>query len=946
VRTADAAIFFVASLLALCALLANPIPVHADQSAIVAVSGTLVGNAIWSPSNGIYEVFSDITIPASSSLTILPGTIVKMNYQASIINQGILAIGGVGARTFVTSIADDSVGGDTNADGTATSPALGNWGRIETSIGAVTEVENATLRYSGWNLPPRADMFLNSGGILSIKDSTLSDDVLLINNVAGTTTISTSSLTDTFYGVYRGGGSVDARNDWWGDPSGPEASSNPGGEGSSVWDGVAISPWLTQDPDTICSAGCESNVLFIPGIESSRLYTSPGGSESQLWEPGFFSNQADVKSLYLDPSGRSINPIYTKADGAIDTEGTHVIGGITLYSDDVYKTFLAQLAGLKASSAIADYLVFPYDWRLSPADIVNDGARYDDGTHYLDEALVTLAATSKTGKVTIVAHSNGGLVAKALMMKLQSEGRADLVDKVILVDVPQTGTPKAAASMLHGDFQKIPDAVGFMVSEATARGLAENMPDAYDLLPSSAYFASVATPVVDLSSAPTLKSTSGIATNTITSAAALASFLTGSGGRAKPAFADTETPDVLSPTLLSNAASIHASLDAWQPPLGVQVIQIAGWGIDTPSEITYSEVPHTQCQTGTCTTVEATRHIVDMTEDGDGTVVIPSQVATTSWVTYYININKFNNDAHTNFSHGNITDALPFANLLDLILASTSPQLLPNYVSPIEPQQTSLSKSLRLRVLSPVTLDAYDNLGNHTGIAPNPNPLSDDIYVEEQIPGSYYQQYGEGQYIGLPADGSYTVKLHGTDTGTFTFEVTPVSGGVAGAPVTFADVPVTASSSAIISLAGNVPASTTLALDVNGDGVIDTTIASSTQTSDPLAYAKLVRSSIALMDIGAPVQKQLQAKLANMIYLLTKVDQWDTDDDDVRDTSKTDKVVVRVVRKLGKVETYLQNEIGKPVSKRIKDERITAAQAAAITDMIEELKLLVNAKQL
>ena len=493
-----------------------------------------------------------------------------------------------------------------------------------------------------------------------------------------------------------------------------------------------------------------------------------------------------------------------------------------------------------------------------------------------------------------------------------------------------------------GTSKTFPIYSGFIVSQATARGLAENMADAYDLLPSSAYFAAVATPVVDLSSATTLKSTSGITGATITSSTDLENFLTGAGGRKKPNPLDIETPDVLSPTLLSNAAVLHASLDTWYPPAGVQVIQVAGWGIDTPSEITYSEAPFAQCQSGNCTIVPAARHVVDMTEDGDGTVVIPSQIATTSWSTYYINLLQYDKDKKLSNNHADVTETQPFQNIFSDLLASTSIQSLPNYVTKIEPPSISASKELRIRVLSPVSLDAYDSLGNHTGMAINPNPLSDDIYIEEQIPGSYYQQYGEGQYIGLPADGNYTVRLHGTDTGTFTFEVIPVSGGVTGTPVTFADVPVTASSTATISLTGSSPASTTLALDINGDGIVDTTIASSSQTTDPLSYAKLVRSSIALMNIGAPLQKQLQAKFTNMIYLLTKVDQWDAYDDDARDTNKADRVGVRVVRKLSKIETYLQNEIEKPVSKRIKDERITASQAASITDMIEYLKILIN----
>ena len=204
-RRADAVIFIAASLIALCTPLLFSSPAYA-ASAVVDVSGTITGNTTWSPSDGIYFVDSDITIPFGSSLTILPGTIVKMNYHTSITNQGSLKIGDVGARAYITSIADDTVGGDTNADGYLTEPHTADWGRIETMYAANTTVVNTTLRYAGWAFFA-ADMFLNSGGLLSIKDSTLSNDYLLINSEGGTTTISNSSLTNAFNGVYVGGGS-------------------------------------------------------------------------------------------------------------------------------------------------------------------------------------------------------------------------------------------------------------------------------------------------------------------------------------------------------------------------------------------------------------------------------------------------------------------------------------------------------------------------------------------------------------------------------------------------------------------------------------------------------------------------------------------------------------------------------------------------------------------
>src|SRR3990167_11343315 len=88
------------------------------------------------------------------------------------------------------------------------------------------------------------------------------------------------------------------------------------------------------------------------------------------------------------------------------------------------------------------------------------------------------------------------------MRKLEAEGNAGLVDKSIFVGTPQLGTPKAIASLLHGDFQNIPGWAGFLVSKANARALGENMPGAFGLLPSAEYFARVADPIVDLSAAP------------------------------------------------------------------------------------------------------------------------------------------------------------------------------------------------------------------------------------------------------------------------------------------------------------------------------------------------------------------------------------------------------------------------------------------------------------
>jgi hypothetical protein len=53
-------------------------------------------------------------------------------------------------------------------------------------------------------------------------------------------------LGNSQYGIFNiaGGAIIDARNNWWGQASGPAHSSNPGGTGDAVSDYVLFDPWL------------------------------------------------------------------------------------------------------------------------------------------------------------------------------------------------------------------------------------------------------------------------------------------------------------------------------------------------------------------------------------------------------------------------------------------------------------------------------------------------------------------------------------------------------------------------------------------------------------------------------------------------------------------------------------------------------------------------------
>ena len=96
--------------------------------------------------------------------------------------------------------------------------------------------------------------------------------------------------------------------------------------------------------------------------------------------------------------------------------------------------------------------------------------------------------------MTIITHSNGGLIAKALVQKLKDTNNPlyEKIDKIIFIGVPQVGTPEAFISLLHG----VNVGKGFIMSANRARNIALNMPTIYNLLPSQNYFTNPQIPFV------------------------------------------------------------------------------------------------------------------------------------------------------------------------------------------------------------------------------------------------------------------------------------------------------------------------------------------------------------------------------------------------------------------------------------------------------------------
>jgi hypothetical protein len=210
-----------------------------------------------------YYIPGSLTIPDGAKVTVEPGAIVKFAGGSQLIVNGTLdAIGTQANRIYLTSIKDDAVGGDTNGNGTGSSPAVGDWNGVVTGLGSSVTLDYLTLRYTGNGGRPALDV---DKGVASISNAVLTKNYIgLRANIAGITIHNSEITNNTAYGVENdlAGTWLDATNNWWGDASGPkdignaDGSNNPNGRGDQVTDWVAYSPWTFPS----------SSSLFLPLI--------------------------------------------------------------------------------------------------------------------------------------------------------------------------------------------------------------------------------------------------------------------------------------------------------------------------------------------------------------------------------------------------------------------------------------------------------------------------------------------------------------------------------------------------------------------------------------------------------------------------------------------------------------------------------------------------------
>jgi len=223
-------------------------------------------------------------------------------------------------------------------------------------------------------------------------------------------------------------------------------------------------------------------LIFLPGLAGSRMENDPDGDGkfSEVWPDG--------ARLVLDPWDRSLLALRLAPNGTEPYSperqyATVRVGDVIRreFTLDFYASTISYFTGPQGGYVEGkDFFPCPYDWRKDIREIA-----YGDLENTLDACIQTaLARNPGAGKVNILAHSMGGLVARAY---LADPARAARVGRLVTLGSPYLGAPKIALALL--DQLCFAEWMGIcFTNKAVLHELIQNFPSGYQIAPGKGYY--------------------------------------------------------------------------------------------------------------------------------------------------------------------------------------------------------------------------------------------------------------------------------------------------------------------------------------------------------------------------------------------------------------------------------------------------------------------------
>jgi hypothetical protein len=116
--------------------------------------GTLTSDEVWT-ADAVHVLGCTVVIPDGVTLTLQPGVVVKSpgTYAFNVGDGGTLNVAGTAAAPVtITSYRDDSVGGDSNGDGTST-PQVGDYpAAVTAEPGATVSLSHAVIKWGSYGV--------------------------------------------------------------------------------------------------------------------------------------------------------------------------------------------------------------------------------------------------------------------------------------------------------------------------------------------------------------------------------------------------------------------------------------------------------------------------------------------------------------------------------------------------------------------------------------------------------------------------------------------------------------------------------------------------------------------------------------------------------------------------------------------------------------------------